>query len=126
MTRRLVLAWLAAVLALPACQSPQARTLAAPLEFHGTVLWAPSRHPMENVTVELRRVKPGFPFARPPQLLATARTDSRGRFRFRTSSRGPYDILCFRPGPHAGSGALDVRPSTPIVVLYRPDPLPHP
>ena len=116
-----------AAFVLAGCSTPP-HQLAAPAQFYGRVVFAPTGAPLANVLVKLERPDqpPPLQFPGPSLLLATTRTDSSGRFVLTARTSGPYDIVCFRPGPHAGSGARDVHPNTPILIQYRPEPIPHP
>ncbi len=126
--RRAALFGTLAALALAACQSaPPRGSTSKPAEFIGTIVYDPTGRPLANVKVQLLRVNKrffGFPGA--PDVLATTKTDTRGRFRMVTTYSGPYEIDCFRPGRHFGSGARDVRPFQPIFIRYQADPKPHP
>jgi hypothetical protein len=103
-------------------------TLAQPRAvFYGQVLYEPTHRPLKDVKVTLERPNRSFfgnlsrlGMEGVPQILGTTRTNAQGEFRFSTASPGPYDISCFRPGPHFGSGALNVKPGR-IVIWYRAD-----
>src|ERR1700730_15565192 len=106
---------------LPAVAQTKSSSSQPPAVFYGQVLYEPTRRPLKDVKVTLEQPNRSFlgNLSRlgkegVPQILDTTRTDAAGRFRLSTTSRGPYDITCFRPGPHFGSGALNVKPGSVV------------
>jgi hypothetical protein len=106
------------------------RGATAPIEIRGQVVYQPTQRPLKDVVVRLERVDYSFPTMvrtagqGTSELLAVTKTDSQGRFVLRTHEKGRYNILCFRPGPYSGSGALNVDPAKFVVIQYRPNPKP--
>jgi hypothetical protein len=101
------------------------------VKIRGRVVYEPTGKPLTNVTVKLLR--PDHSFATMistagkggvPELLGTTKTDLNGNFSFETARPGPYDIECFRPGRHSGSGALNIDPRKFVFIQYKADPIP--
>ncbi len=102
-----------------------------PARIHGRIVYQPTGKPLKDVKVELLR--PDHSFATMirtagkggvPELLGTTKTDPNGNFSFETTRPGPYDIQCFRPGRHFGSGALNIDARKFVFIQYRADPVP--
>lgn len=101
------------------------------VRIRGRVIFEPSQRPLAEVTVKLLRPdnslatrithagKEGV-----PQLLGITKTDSAGNFCFETNSPGPYEIVCFRPGHHAGTGMRSVDPKAFFIIQYPADVVP--
>src|SRR5205814_1342727 len=100
-----------------------------PVKIRGQVVFEPTGKPLNDVTVKLLRphrelwtLIKNFGHEDVPELLAVTKTDSDGRFYFETNQRGPYEISCFRPGPHSGDGVLNVNPNKFVLIRYKADP----
>jgi len=101
------------------------------VKIQGQIIYEPTGKPLKDVTVKLLRphrelwtLIKNFGHEDVPDLLAVTKTDSDGRFGFETKERGPYEINCFRPGPHSGDGVLNVDPQKSVLIRYKADPVP--
>ncbi len=98
--------------------------------IRGQVVFKPSQRPLKDVEVRLKLVdySPLTMFRTGGQgtaeLLTVSKTDSKGLFTLCTTRKGRFEIVCFRPGVHAGSGALDVDPNKFVLIQYPVDPKP--
>ena len=96
----------------------------------GRVVFKPSQRPLKDVEVRLKLVdyspltmlRTGGQGT--AELLAVSKTDWKGLFTLCTTRKGHFEIDCFRPGVHAGSGALNVDPNKFVLIQYPPDPKP--
>lgn len=101
------------------------------VKIRGRVVFEPTQRPIKDVVVHLLRPdrslaarirtagKEGV-----PEVLGVTKTDSQGKFSFETPRPGPYEIMCFRPGPHIASGNANVDPRKFVTIQYKADPIP--
>lgn len=101
------------------------------VKIQGRVIYDPTQRPLKDVVVKL--IRPDRSLAArirtlgnegTPEMLGTTKTDSNGNFSFATARPGPYEIICFRAGPHAASGDANVDPRKFVFIRYRADPVP--
>lgn len=107
-------------------------TSAEPVKISGQVVYDPTGQPLKDVVVKLLRphrelstLIKNLGHEAIPDLLAITKTDSNGRFYFEINERGPYEIACYRTGPHSGDGVLNVDPTKFVLIRYKADPVPE-
>jgi hypothetical protein len=113
------------------CSACAQATNSEPMKIRGQIIYDPTGKPLKDVVVKLLRphrelstLIKNLGHEAVPDLLAVTKTDSEGRFSFETSQPGPYEISCFRPGPHSGDGVLNVDPKKFVLIRYKADPVP--